>query len=67
MADEPSRSPSAENPVQDGQARDGSNSPRDSNNPVLIMKDTVGAVVLGVISLVLLFALWRALARSRKL
>ena len=38
-----------------------------SNNPVLVLKDTVAAVVLGVISLALMVSLLRALARNRRL
>lgn len=38
-----------------------------SNNPTIILKDTVGAAVLGVVTIALLACLLRALARNRRL
>jgi hypothetical protein len=38
-----------------------------SNNPSIQMRDTVGALVLGVISLILLASWLRAMSRLRKL
>ena len=39
----------------------------DANSPKVTINDTVGALLLGLVALVLAFALWRAQARRRTL
>lgn len=39
----------------------------DANSPKVNVNDTVGALLLGLVALVLAFALWRAQARRRDL
>ena len=60
MTDEPDEAVIAEKPVHT--CRD-----YRSNNPTIILKDTMAAVVLGAVTVVLLVSLLRALARNRRL
>ena len=60
MTDEPAETATAEKPVHT--CRD-----YHSNNPTIILKDTVDAVVPGAVTIVLLGSLLRALARNRRL
>ena len=39
----------------------------DANSPKVTVNDTVGALLLGLVALVLAFALWRSQARRRTL
>ena len=52
---------------QHERANPGVNGPNHSNNPTVRLTDTVGAIVLGVISLVVLIAWMREVARNRRL
>lgn len=39
----------------------------DANSPKVTVNDTIGALLLGLVALALVFALWRAQARCREL
>jgi hypothetical protein len=39
----------------------------DANSPKINLNDTVGAILLGLVAILLAFALWRAQARRREL
>ena len=39
----------------------------DANSPKINLNDTLGAILLGLVALVLAFALWRAQTRRREL
>jgi hypothetical protein len=50
----------------DRPAPGGSNNPRRSNNPRVALHDTVGAVFLGLVCLVLSLALWHCAVDRRR-
>lgn len=39
----------------------------DANSPKVNLNDTLGAILLGLVAIILAFALWRAQARRREL
>jgi hypothetical protein len=62
MTSKPPDSPSGETPVP--YYRDAVSN---SNNPTVVVADTVGVMVLGLVSIALTFALLRVLARNHEL